>query len=738
MQGFQKPKKMDLIPPVTPCTTQTEWEKHIQAAFTQFRKYMQKSESRKRGDGLSTLDLIDAMAKRRQKAILNYMPEIYKRYKAPAGNQPSIGDAWVDLNIPFMTHSHMDVQSHILFAAAIWILDQITAQENWREIYRLLPTDDRMLDELYRHDAWDSEYEYDLIYSVEYILHHRNPIETDGAGYPRTVTSEWLAKRKAESSDDRQKYDALIARIPQEAIENAVAQFRELFWQWIDRFYENLAPFLEAITQCDSELRESRVTFNKLVDEFSAAVDKVEKERRRKPKGQAVIPLVNPLAAPPKLNMNALDLQRDPLSILGRGSALPTSDLDKAMDEALAINMRMDKAGMRSDDLIDKANELYNNARTYTMHITRQGRIVNDGLTDFGQIPVQPMEPMQIDDPYAMCFALLYLAETDDDLPWLYGACCGFMGEVTESLPWGIFEYDELEDDIWEGGAEEAELPKSIRIPETYSRQYRMKGDAFDFPRSLAQIIYEETGCVLPRNLHLYDTKAKMLGKYGIKGKDAANALMLMSTLGTTRRMTKALNLDGDLSWLDDTVENETAGEEEKQDRPEEATVDAAALKDEIKKLKAALHASEKESRETKKTLAGIKAAAEREHRELADLREYVFNSKQAEEEEAAPDESYKWPYEVQKNTLVFGGHDTWAKGIKGILTGNVRFIDKDYVFDTGIIRHADVIWIQPNALSHKMYYRIIDNARIYNKAVRYFSFASWAKCAEQVAEGDR
>jgi len=163
---------------------------------------------------------------------------------------------------------------------------------------------------------------------------------------------------------------------------------------------------------------------------------------------------------------------------------------------------------------------------------------MNDGLTDFGQIPVQPMEPMRIDDSYALCFALLYLAEADDDLPWLYGACCGFMGEVTESLPWGIFEYDELDDDIWEDSAEEAELPKSISIPEMYSRRYRMKGDAFDFPRSLAQIIYEETGCVLPRNLHLYDSKAKMLGKYGIKGKDAANALMLMSTLGATRRMT--------------------------------------------------------------------------------------------------------------------------------------------------------------------------------------------------------
>lgn len=196
----------------------------------------------------------------------------------------------------------------------------------------------------------------------------------------------------------------------------------------------------------------------------------------------------------------------------------------------LAISMRLDRVGTHSDELIDKANELYRNERAYIMHITRQGRIMNDGLTDFGQILVQPMEPMRIDDPYALCFALLYLAEADG----LYGACCGFMGEVVESLPWGIFEYDELDDDIWDGGrliADDAALPKSVQIPDAYERNYRMKGDDFNFPRNLAQIIYEETGCVLPRNLHIYDSRAKMLGRYGIKGKDAASALMLMYPL---------------------------------------------------------------------------------------------------------------------------------------------------------------------------------------------------------------
>lgn len=68
----------------------------------------------------------------------------------------------------------------------MWILVQITAQDYWRQVYRLLPTDDRILEELCRHNAWDSVHEYDLIGSVEHVLHHRNPVETDGAGYPRT------------------------------------------------------------------------------------------------------------------------------------------------------------------------------------------------------------------------------------------------------------------------------------------------------------------------------------------------------------------------------------------------------------------------------------------------------------------------------------------------------------------------------------------------------------------------
>ena len=81
---------------------------------------------------------------------------------------------------------------------------------------------------------------------------------------------------------------------------------------------------------------------------------------------------------------------------------------------------------------------------------------------------------------------------------------------------------------------------------------------------------------------------------------------------------------------------------------------------------------------------------------ELADLREIVFNQQQE-----MPD---------------------------------VRFMGEN-ISNAEIIRRADVIWIQTNCIGHAAYYGIINLARRYNRKVRYFQYASAAKCAEQIAE---
>ena len=63
-----------------------------------------------------------------------------------------------------------------------------------------------------------------------------------------------------------------------------------------------------------------------------------------------------------------------------------------------------------------------------------------------------------------------------------------------------------------------------------------------------------------------------------------------------------------------------------------------------------------------------------------------------------------------------------------------VRFFDREMLPDISIIKSADVVWIQANAISHKFYYRIIETARKENISVRYFGTASARKCAEQLA----
>jgi len=62
-----------------------------------------------------------------------------------------------------------------------------------------------------------------------------------------------------------------------------------------------------------------------------------------------------------------------------------------------------------------------------------------------------------------------------------------------------------------------------------------------------------------------------------------------------------------------------------------------------------------------------------------------------------------------------------------------VRFFDREAKPDINTIKSADVVWIQANAMSHTLYYSVINTARKENIPVRYFGYSSARKCAEQL-----
>ena len=70
------------------------------------------------------------------------------------------------------------------------------------------------------------------------------------------------------------------------------------------------------------------------------------------------------------------------------------------------------------------------------------------------------------------------------------------------------------------------------------------------------------------------------------------------------------------------------------------------------------------------------------------------------------------------------------GKSSEARLKGDIKFIAKRMKIDVSLVRYADVIWIQSNAIPHRSYYSIVNTARKLGKPIRYFTNASAAKCA--------
>ena len=162
------------------------------------------------------------------------------------------------------------------------------------------------------------------------------------------------------------------------------------------------------------------------------------------------------------------------------------------------------------------------------------------------------------------------------------------------------------------------------------------------------------------------------------------------------------------------------------------------SLKKQLKSVKNTLALTMQESNQERTRLERELKTLRMEHRELADLRELVFNREADNQEKLEKvTTQYDYPYETRKRTVVFGGHDSFLRAFRPMFT-NVRFVDAGYMsYSPDIIRNADVVWIQNNCISHPQYWSIVKNCKQSGVQMRYFGFASAEKCAEQLVTED-
>ncbi len=704
-----------------------EWKAAIREDINHYQSAQRRTAKKTGRSAEFELEMSGDIEKRRIKAIMDSLPEISTKH-------PKILRQWIRLNIVCKSYALLENEHSILLAASIWILDQIDKTDTpFNKLYSLLPTSDSDFDDGFFPDIWDSRYEDTLIYSVESVLRHRNrdvvPPETNGNGGTRILSSSLSAKGQVHADvPSRQAFEKLLSLIPSQAIISAVEHFRQYFKDWTDRYFVCIEPLYDALEAARINVNTIREKINTM-NEVAAKTIKDKLSPKKAPTLQKSPFLNAPFAAPPTA---------PPLGFISNSSVNLLDNYYDFDDELSQLLDKMDELSTSHEEAVESYNEANAKLFAFQSALSHRGFIPNEHCEKvFGKAVSDNMQILPISDPYELCFALLYLIELDDNIPWLYGACIGLMEEVARALPWGFYHFEEEYDEVWSDS--DTQPKKPVSFPDWYERKYLYNDKDLELnaPRNLAQIIYEETGCIMPRNLHLYDIKHRDLGKYGIHRNNALALLYCMDILGTVRNRREALNFNEvymDFLNGNNRADKEIAPPEVSRENLEKRIASQSA---EIQRLKSALHSAEKKAADAHKKLSDEKEEFELERRELADLREILFMKDSSEETESEDTNTDIFPYETKKDTVVFGGHFTWIKVFKPLLKGNIRYVEAGAAFDTVLIRNCEVVWIQNNAIPHSQYYKVVNTARQYKKPVRYFKYASAVKCAEQLAIAD-
>ena len=742
-----KKYKLDRIPMLENDTVlqPKDWQKRIQEEIHHIKQTHAKSTKKNNRYSSGILDMTTSMEKRRTVALLDSLKSVDVRYQKCA-------DDWITLNLLSRSYASIEYDGHMLKAASIWILDKITEiYLPWKTLYPLLPHDDSLLDDFFDVDLWDCQYDEALIASVEYVLFYRNqdiaPIENiDGEAY-RIFTSNLAAEGKDHANvPSRKNFESLIELIPQWKKDEAVKHFKECFEAWTERFFIAFSYIEDQYANCINGLNKVRRENNVLRDKIEKKTEQYAAERKQTQKKQKVskakqptnVLLRNPASGFPKIPISSgagFKNSEDPIEAFLNGT------IGGLESQVRPLFSRMEELDKRHDALAKEYEEIASKRSKIHYFFNNNGYLTQEMAEEYfpEELIDDLVKPLPIDDPYELCFALLYLIETGSDLPWLYGACVGMMSEVIDSLPWGLCEYDESDDIYWD------DIPpiskKKPDFPNWYTRDYLMKDESRYEARNLAQIVYETTGCLMPRNLHRYDAELKFLGKYGIRQNKAISILYCMTALSNAKWKRAACNIDPEYMRM---LSPDTYSEETNRTQVDESgdwEDQKAKMEKQIQQLRSALHTAEKAAADARKQMEKQRLTAEAEHRELADLREIIFNNDDFDRVDDSTVEiadDKKYPYTIQKSTVVFGGHETWLKSLKPMLKGDIKFIAKEMKIDVSLVRYADVIWVQSNAIPHRSYYSIVNTARKLGKPIRYFTNASAVKCAEQIVENDK
>ncbi len=617
--------------------------------------------------------------------------------------------------VPYGNYEGLEQENDLSLGSALWILGLLRRNNKLVEACEIISNygvdyDDWYLPPNFSHPCFSS----DLINSLVDIIKKRYS-HNEHSG---TIITLGNAKRIRPDK----VYTQIIELLPKTEVEQACRTFKEKIYDVSLRFTKGVAYFLRQ----DSALYEENIrTLMSAVHSWGQNTSGVD------------INDLNDLSKADIFTQNIIrnEPERISNSFIANLTASKVGDLSSQLDI-----------------IMEKKGKFYMGFPDY-LSLEKQ-----DVLADI-KIPevADCIEGFSISDPYELCFALFYLLDTGDDVPWLFNDGFSLMHCVMKMMPWYVDKTNWDSDDYDEWFFSDL----------TYNRNNwleQKQPDAVNYfhikhkGRNVTQLIYDLCHVVLPTGMHPFEKDRQRFIQEGMEEELATKITDLSEQLFFSEFQSQQIDLpDFDLTpdeeKSDDFEQELSEGlnleddEETEEDRIEELKEQVVAyqnevssLKQQLKSLKKTLAVSRQEQLNEKSRYEHELKALRLEHRELADLREIVFNQNSDSEAQARREileKTYSYPYSTRKRTVIFGGHASWLKVIKPMLP-DVKFVDADqYAFNQDLIRNADVVWIQSNCMGHAQFSNIISKVRLYGVQLRYFGYSSAEKCAEQLVTED-
>lgn len=680
--------------------------------------------------------------KRRITALTQYVPHFTETFKTRYP-ELSIGKTVLDLtvmsstNLPdstFATPDGVDTR-WLTLAIVIFILDDLRENDTIEEALLYLPeaVDIKMMS--FRDCMFDEDVIKSMIYLIENkdnehgcllsrtaakrtrdTVTARQYIKTSIPDEENDKTSEIKSKiyKSAQSMTYRERLDKILSLMSPETVEKAEKCF-------ISKLHEYLNIILRYDSKVWPEIEEQLNVLVEMCNKF----DDVEAQTNKYMRANT-LPAKNSCLCD---QMPSLDIQRPAASVKAfTDMCKQLSDINNLYDafNKASTNLNNQQRAI-AKAISDRNTDLFYFLNGCNPAIACQNDEVRNIVKSF-----------HIANPYEICFAYFELLDSGHDIIWLVEIAAAILSFAARQLPWLNIYNRKLKEKINENDTANEEKMNDKMYTKQNAYLYAQKYtdffawrayDAVDpnqedlLPYNLAQIMFSVNNMLLPRKLETFADK-KLNDGFVRSGIDSSNVDTMSLMLEFTNRLCHKISLPYKQTDTPNTIAlKKTISEKNEK----------------ISELTDSLKNAEKKLKTEQARIEDIMRSTEAEQKELFELRELVYqlqNNSTDTTSLTSNDCDITLPYTPHMRLVIYGGHATWLKAMRQFLP-TVKIIEPNENPDVNLVRNADAIWMQTNAMPHSYYGKIMDIARQRKIPIKYFTYGSAERCAKQLAEYD-